>query len=108
MAYTAACLLTAAWSAVCVWRVWRKLPVQGVASSQWNLWASLLPFSLWVWFTDLATNLLVATRRHRNQICPRHDAAMDGIIGRGVAGVQCDHYIGSSAVIFFDRALFEM
>ena len=64
VAYGGASLLTAAGSALSIGRVWRGLPQDSDRITHWNLWSTLLPFSMCVWLTDVATNLLYMMDRY--------------------------------------------
>jgi O-antigen/teichoic acid export membrane protein len=57
LAYSAACLLTAAWAGRALYRVLKTSPQTALPMSQPSLWAKILPFAAWILVGNIMTNV---------------------------------------------------
>ena len=62
--YGLACLASCLIAMVSLVRAWHTLEDAAETPSQKQMWAKLLPFAAWIWFSDLLTNLFGAADRY--------------------------------------------
>ena len=74
IAYSLACLVTAATSLRWLRPIWRTLPTAAGHLPHRELWSKLLPFAIWVWGTNWLANLFEVADRYMIVHCGGFDS----------------------------------